>query len=64
MKNKKATYTLTNGKERIVQYNPNMPCRICGKPVIAASMGGTDVCSWCDCGVNRDGTKKDWKKLR
>jgi len=39
------------------EYDETAPCRICGKPVVEASMGGTDVCPWCDCGNNRDGTK-------
>jgi uncharacterized Zn finger protein (UPF0148 family) len=40
-----------------VEYDENAPCRICGLPVVAASMGGTDVCPWCDCGIYRDGTR-------
>jgi hypothetical protein len=31
-------------------------CRICGKPVVAPSVGGPDVCPWCDMGMWRDGT--------
>lgn len=40
----------------MVEYDEEAPCRICGKPVVEASMGGTDVCPWCDCGKHRDGT--------
>ena len=50
---KKATYTLIGGKSLTVEYDETAPCRICGKPVIDASMGGTDVCPWCDCGRER-----------
>jgi len=32
------------------EYDEDTPCRICGEPVIGASMGGTDVCPACDCG--------------
>ena len=39
-----------------IEYDDEAPCRICGKPVFEASMGGTDICPWCDCGRNRDGT--------
>ena len=52
-----AKYPLTGGGFIEVEYDPDAPCRICGKPVIDASMGGTDVCSWCDCGSHRDGRK-------
>ncbi len=34
-------------------FNPDKPCKLCGKPVIAISMGGIDICSWCDCGKDR-----------
>ena len=29
----------------------------CGKPVVEASMGGTVVCPWCDCGIDRLGQR-------
>jgi len=32
-------------------------CRICGQPVVGPSMGGLDVCPWCDTGYYRDGVK-------
>jgi hypothetical protein len=38
-----------------VQYDENAPCIICSLPVIEASMGGTNVCSWCDTGHHRNG---------
>jgi hypothetical protein len=41
----------------VVEYDDTAPCRMCGQPIIEASMGGTDVCPWCDCGYNRDGSK-------
>jgi len=42
------------GKESAeIEYDDEVPCVICGEPVIAASMGGTVVCPWCDCGKCR-----------
>lgn len=26
------------------------PCEMCGKPVGNLSMGGSDICAWCDTG--------------
>jgi hypothetical protein len=40
-----------------IEYDENAPCRICGLPVMDASMGGIDVCPCCDCGVFRNGEK-------
>ena len=51
------------GENITVQYDENAPCKICGLPVVHASMGGTDVCPWCDCGVYRDGTKMTYREL-
>ena len=48
-----ATYTDIKGIQFSVEYDENAPCRICGYPVIDASMGGTDVCPWCDMGQER-----------
>ena len=50
---KTATYTLMDGTKIEVEYDENAPCRICGYPVKDASMGGTDVCLWCDMGIER-----------
>jgi len=50
-------YKLLDGREVEVAYNANGLCRICHLPVVEASMGGTNVCPWCDCGVHRDGRK-------
>ena len=33
-----------------------MKCRSCHLPVIEPSVGGVDLCPWCDCGIYRDGT--------
>ena len=55
-----AKYPLINGTEVEIGYNPDDPCRICGLPVIDASCGGVDICSACDMGYNRNGTKWDW----
>jgi len=39
------------------QSDGEVVCRICGLPTIhGPSMGGADVCCWCDCGIWRDGT--------
>jgi hypothetical protein len=53
---KTATYRGLDGKERIVEYDPEAPCISCGLSVVSASMAGTRVCPWCDCGMYRDGT--------
>jgi len=60
---KEATYTMLDGSRKTFKYDENAPCRSCGLPVVSASMGGTDICSWCDCGVFRDGTKMDYDEL-
>jgi hypothetical protein len=51
-----ATYKRPDGTDLTVEYDPAAPCRVCGLPVCEASMSGTDVCQWCDDGINRDGT--------
>lgn len=53
---KTATYTGQDGKPFTVEYDENAPCVSCGLPVLYASMGGTGICAWCDCGQYRDGT--------
>lgn len=60
---KEATYTLRDGTKLTVQYDPEAPCRICGQPVVEASVGGTDICPSCDCGYYRDGTSFTFKDL-
>ena len=50
---KTATYTGMDNKPFTVDYDETAPCRICGRPVMEASMGGTDICPWCDCGKER-----------
>ena len=52
---KTATYTGLDGKKFTVEYDENAPCISCGLPVLDASMGGTALCPWCDCGTYRDG---------
>lgn len=47
---KTATYRDMDGTPLIVEYDENAPCRLCAQPVLAASMGGTDICCWCDLG--------------
>lgn len=54
---KTATYTGMDGKKIKVEYDEKAPCIWCGLPVESASMGGTNLCPACDCGVYRDGTK-------
>ena len=34
--------------ERVVEYDEDSPCLICGEPVIGASIGGTAICGSCD----------------
>ena len=52
---KTAVYPITGGGTFTVEYDPDAPCRICGEPVVYASVGGVDVCQWCDMGIWRDG---------
>ena len=49
-KMKTVTYNLVGGETKTIEYDENAPCIICGEPVIEASMGGTVICPWCDCG--------------
>ena len=39
--------------DRIIEYDEDNPCIICGEPVIGASMGGTAICGACDLGKCR-----------
>lgn len=50
---KKAIYTGLDGKKFTVEYDENAPCKMCGFPVRGASMAGTSICPWCDCGNER-----------
>ena len=52
---KTAIYNLLGGGKLSVEYDETTPCRLCKLPVIEASMGGTDVCPWCDVGIDRNG---------
>lgn len=54
---KSVTYNLLDGGTRTVEYDETAPCWSCGEPVMEASMGGTVLCPWCDCGMTRDGRK-------
>ena len=47
---KTAKYNKIGGGVLEIEYDENSPCIICGEPVIEASMGGTAICPWCDCG--------------
>lgn len=60
---KVAKYNGIDGELFEVSYDEEAPCRCCGLPVVEASMGGTDVCPWCDCGYYRDGSKIEFKDL-
>ncbi len=44
-------------EELRIEYDETAPCWSCGLPVVEASMGGTVLCPWCDCGNHRDGTE-------
>lgn len=59
----RAEYTLLDGTTVLIPYDPSTPCILCGKPVGVASVGGTCICSWCDCGVNRNGRKLTYREL-
>jgi hypothetical protein len=52
---KTATYHDNHGTPVVVVYDETQPCRVCGLPVTEASMGGTDLCQWCDLGKYRNG---------
>lgn len=39
-------------------HDPTRPCVICRQPVGALSVGGYNVCGWCDCDEEREDTKK------
>ena len=41
----------------VIEYDADAPCWSCDLPVESASMGGTVICSWCDCGMKRDGVR-------
>ncbi len=45
-----AKYPLLGGGVKEVEYDENALCIFCGEPVVEASMGGTVICPWCDCG--------------
>lgn len=47
---KTATYRGQDGKDFTIEYDETGPCAICQEPVVEASMGGTVICPWCDCG--------------
>lgn len=59
----KATYILLDGSKLEVEYDPSALCISCGEPVIEASMCGTAICPWCDCGTHRDGRKWTFKEM-
>jgi hypothetical protein len=41
-----------------------MICILCGKEAGAGSMGGRNICCWCDCGTPRpdDGAWDFWQR--
>ena len=59
---KTAEYIGLDGKKFKVEYDENASCISCGLTVIEASMGGTVLCPWCDCGEFRDGTKWNYQE--
>lgn len=58
-----ARYTNFEGEEFQVVYDADAPCASCGLPVVSASVGGTAICPWCDCGNKRDGTKYSFREI-
>lgn len=54
---KRATYQDEKGNPFEIEYDEDAPCISCGLPVVEASVGGTVVCPWCDCGHYRDGSE-------
>lgn len=59
---KEAVYKTIDGKDLKIEYDEKAPCIWCGLPVESASIGGTNLCPWCDCGVYRDGTEWTYKE--
>jgi hypothetical protein len=51
-------YRRPDGTPFAVEFDPTTPCIVCGLAVVEASMAGTAICPWCDCGTNRDGSRK------
>lgn len=53
----KATYTTlfgaTKEKPKVIEYDDEQPCKICGEPILSVSMSGTAICPWCDMGKCR-----------
>jgi hypothetical protein len=60
---KKVSYPVCQMESVVVEYDEQALCCICGLPIMEASMGGTDVCPWCDCGCNRDGSRWEFREL-
>ena len=59
-----ATYTGSDGKKFIIEYDSEDPCRICQLPIGEASVGGTNICPYCDMGMHRDGRKWTYQEMR
>lgn len=55
---KTVKYELLDGTTKEIKYDETAPCVSCGFPVTHASMGGTALCCWCDCGDERPEIKK------
>ena len=45
-------------------FDPNFPCAYCEQPVQEECIGGTAICPWCDCGMNRDGSLWDYRTMK
>lgn len=70
---KTAKYNKVGGGTVKIEYDENAPCSICGEPVKEASVGGTDICPWCDMGkcrhcgeaylTGRETTKEECQKV-
>ena len=53
MKTSATYHRYPDGQPFTVEYDTDDPCHFCGLPVMAASMGGTACCPWCDMGTCR-----------
>jgi len=47
-----------DGQPFTVEYDADAQCIACGWPVWEASVGGTILCPWCDCGQTRPRTTR------
>ncbi len=60
---KDTVYVTLAGEPFTVTYDPELPCAICDLPIIRPSFSGTNICPWCDSGVNRDSSSWTYEQF-